>query len=117
MLRPSKPPVHCPPVRYPTVTPPTKLSPNLRSRPPGEAADRIGKGAGVVVASNGAGAAHGAAPRAPHRGRRGIAGDVTGLGQSKLRPTGRTAAGAVGEVRQEELGALHHGVGEAGVVL
>jgi len=44
-------------------------------------ADRVGKGAGVAVAGDGAGAADRAAPRAPQARCRRIAGDVAGFGQ------------------------------------
>ena len=82
-----------------------------------EAADTIGEGAGIVVAGDGAGAADRAAPGAPQRGLGGVAGDIAGFGQCDLRAAAAPAAGAVGEVGHEELRALHHGIGEARVVL
>jgi hypothetical protein len=68
----------------------------------GEAADRIGEGAGVVVAGDGAGVADRAAPGTPQSARGRIAGDVAGFSERDARSA--AAARAVCEVRQEELG-------------
>ena len=82
----------------------------------GEAADIVGDGAGAEALAHRAQSAQRAAPGAPRLLSR-IAGDDAGFGQGDPAAAAIATAGLRQQIAHEELGALHHRVGEARVVL